>query len=114
MNYIFFNIGKTPNYLNYSINSVLSLEKDARVIFCSDKETSIKGIESLNTDYLEGFSEKQEQILKIFSKLNFDQNPLWYSSILRVYALNFVSKHLNLKALLILIMTCFFTRILKN
>ena len=98
MNYIFFNIGKTPNYLNYSINSVLSLEKDARVIFCSDKETSIKGIESLNTDYLEGFSEKQEQILKIFSKLNFDQNPLWYSSILRVYALNFVSKHLNLKS----------------
>ncbi len=98
MNYIFFNAGTTPNYLNYSINSVLSLDKNARIIFCSDREIKVKGIESLNSALIDGFSEKKEQILKIFSRLNFDQNPLWYSSILRVYALNYVSKHLNLES----------------
>lgn len=96
MNYIFFNIGKTPKYLSYSINSILSLEKDARVIYCSDTEINNKDIEFLNSFSLDGFSEKKEQLLKIFSKVEIDQNPLWYSSILRVYVLNFVAKHLNL------------------
>ena len=59
MNYIYFNFGKTPSYLNYSINSVLSLEKDARVIFCSDQVNKIKGIDSLNTNSLEEFSKKR-------------------------------------------------------
>lgn len=97
MNFIFFNIGKTPKYLNYSINSILSLEKDARVIFCSDTEIKKEGIEFLNSTSLEGFSEKKAQILKIFSNSEINQNPLWYSSILRVYVLNFVAKHLNLE-----------------
>lgn len=96
MNYIYFNFGQTPTYLEYSINSVLSLEKDARVIFCSDQANKVKGIDSLNTNSLEEFSKKKEWVLKIFSKFNFDKNPLWYSSILRVYALNYVSKHFNL------------------
>ena len=60
MNYIFFNIGKTPNYLNYSINSVLSLEKDARVIFCSDKETSIRN-RIFKYGLSRRFSEKQNK-----------------------------------------------------
>ena len=96
MNYIFFNFGKTPKYLNYSINSVLSVEKDARIILCSDDQFEINGIESLNSNSLDNLSAKKDQILKIFSKQNFDQNPLWFSSILRVYALNYVSKNLNL------------------
>ncbi len=96
MNYIFFNFGKIPKYLNYSINSVLSMEKDARIILCSDDKLDIDGIESLDSNSLNGLLAKKTQIFKIFSKHNFDQNPLWFSSILRVYALNYVSKKLNL------------------
>lgn len=59
MNYIYFNFGQTPTYLEYSINSVLSLEKDARVIFCSDQAKKVKGIDSLNTNSLEEFSKKR-------------------------------------------------------
>ena len=56
MNYIFFNFGKTPKYLNYSINSVLSVEKDARIILCSDDQFEINGIESLNSNSLDNLS----------------------------------------------------------
>ena len=96
MNYIFFNYGKTPKYLNYSINSVLSFEKDARIIFCSDQITGIKGIELVNLNRFQELITKKNQILTIFSKFNYDNNPLWFTSLLRVYALNHVSKYLSL------------------
>ena len=96
MNYIYFNYGKIPEYLNYSINSVLSIEKDARIILCSDVKLKTQGVESLNIDSMDDLIAKKDKILKIFSKLNYDQNPLWFTSILRVYALNYVSKQLNL------------------
>ena len=45
MNYVLISIGNVPDYINYTINTILSVDKDAKIILGTDQKTEFKNIE---------------------------------------------------------------------
>tara|TARA_B100000686_G_scaffold120320_1_gene127343 strand:+ start:1532 stop:2413 length:882 start_codon:yes stop_codon:yes gene_type:complete len=97
MNYILFNIGKTPKYLKYCINSILSIDKEAKVTLCTDDDLNLNNVEIVNFDKISELKSKQQEIKKLFFNTKFNENPLWAASILRVYALYYVGLSNDIK-----------------
>ena len=91
MNYILFNIGKTPKYLEYCINSILSIDKEAKITLCTDDDIDLNNVEIVNFDKIPELKSKRQEINKLFINTKFNENPLWVASILRVYALYYVA-----------------------
>ena len=62
MNYVLVSVGKIPEYIKFTLNSILSVDKDANIILCSDqknienfKNIKIIDIRSLNNNKVEEF-----------------------------------------------------------
>jgi hypothetical protein len=90
MNYILFHIGTVPSYLKYSIESIKIVDSDADIFVCTDKKLNEKNINSIPVNSFKQLGEKKAQIENIFKNTNYENNPLWASSILRIYALKHI------------------------
>ena len=97
MDYILFNFGETPKYFEYCINSILSIDKDARITICTDDDSNNGVVNVVNLKNLPNLEKKRIDITKIFSSTNYEKNPLWTASIVRVYALREIVKDMNIK-----------------
>ena len=53
MNYVLISIGNVPDYLNYTINSILSVDKNAKIIIGSDQKIQNKNIELVDLKDIE-------------------------------------------------------------
>ena len=42
MNYVLVSIGTIPDYIKKTINSILTVDKDAKIFFCSDQKIQLK------------------------------------------------------------------------
>ena len=49
MNYVLVLINYKPDYLIHTINTILSVDKDAKIYLFSDKKIEYKNIEFINT-----------------------------------------------------------------
>ena len=87
MNYVLTLIGYFPEYIKYVINSILSVDKDANIYLCHDRTNKVnfKNISEVNlneitSDYLNQFNE-----LNVFENTIFENNPLWVTSVQRIF-----------------------------
>lgn len=98
MNYVFSHFGKEPSYLKTFFNSILSVDENAEIFFISDYELKIDKINLINLNQFESLKQKFEELKFLTNSSNIDNNPLWATSILRVYAIQKVVDYFNLKA----------------
>ena len=84
---MFYSEKTVPDYMKYSINTVLSVDKDASIYFCTDEKVNFKNVKTLK------LSEIASDITKNIRDSNLDHK----SSIARIFYLNDVIRELNLK-----------------
>ena len=98
MNYFYYFTGDLPNYLKISINSLLTVDEEAKIYLCSDNNPKYKNIDYLNPLDLQSSVTKEFIDLDIYKNTAYEKNlnPLWYSSILRIFALSDFLKYTKL------------------
>lgn len=96
MNYLFFYYNEIPTYVKLCLNNILNLDKNANIFLATDQKIENKNIKVLNilqTDLIEKF----ELIKDNFKVFNYDShNPLWASSLLRIFALKSLKDYFRL------------------
>lgn len=97
MNYILFHIGEIPKHLSICLNNILSVDKNSKVYFLTDRKFKLPGIQTINIYEHEYMIDKTNQIKEIYFGTNFENNPLWFTSLLRIYAVKYFSEILNIK-----------------
>lgn len=97
MDYILFHKGKLPDYLNISINSILSVDENANIHLITDQTTRKHEIYTANiNDY------EELDFIKDFA-LNLKQNdmadnPLWLTSLERIFYIEKYIKNNNINS----------------
>ena len=94
MNYIFYYFGKIPDYVEYSINSVLNADPRSRIFICSDEKVNFENVVHINPLLVESKNTKFVKKLNYFE--DGDQNPLWSSSMMRIFYINDVANYFKL------------------
>ena len=96
INYVHCHIGQLPpDYLIDSFRSIDNVDPDARVIFVTDQDVEIDGVEVLKVDSI-----ASEQTLRVMNMRLFadDPNQLWRTSIFRVFLVRDAMRHLNIES----------------
>ncbi len=89
MKYILFNYGEIPDYLELTMNSILSVDQNAEIIFISDKKVNSNVVTNIDiTDYPDLISLK-EKLYDYFKESNFSslKYPVFFTSLLRVFSI---------------------------
>lgn len=94
MNYILFYSGRLPKYYKISINNILSVDKDAKIFFCSDEVINSKFIRHIFPSEINHEFIEEVKNLKYFENEN---NPLWLTSLLRIYYLLAIAKKFRIE-----------------
>ena len=98
MNYVLIAINKVPEYLKFSINSILSVDSSAKVFILTDSKTEFKNITQLNIQDVKSSKIEKIKDLNIYNNTIFQDNPLWETSLLRVFYLEELFKTFMLKS----------------
>jgi hypothetical protein len=99
-NYILINYGKFPDYVSYTVKSILNCEKKPNIYLCSDEDIDHLNIKSESVHYI-NLSNIESPMTEEVKKLNIYssfQNSLLKTSLWRVFALADVAKFLNLSS----------------
>tara|TARA_Y100001936_G_C15947737_1_gene598368 strand:- start:74 stop:922 length:849 start_codon:yes stop_codon:yes gene_type:complete len=94
MNYIFYYFGQVPDYVEYSINSVLNVDPKSQIFICSDQKVNFKNVIHVDPKLVESKNTKIVKELNYF--VDGDQNPLWSSSMMRIFYINDVARHFKI------------------
>ena len=96
MNYLYIYIGKLPEYIKYSINSVMSVDKDANIYLCTNEKSSYKNCNLINLNEIK--SKKIDYLTNnnYFQNTNYENNPLWINSLLRILYLEKIAENYNI------------------
>lgn len=94
MNYLYFYQGKIPNYVNYSLESVNYTDPEANIFFCSDFKPSFKELTHI---HLQDIPSEQIEFIKKLNYFNNNKNPLWETSLLRIYYLLSAAEYLKIE-----------------
>ena len=86
MQYLFFYYGEIPKYVFLTLNNILNIEENAEIFLVTDQKINSKYINVLDISKT-NLLEKLSTINDSYIKLNMDFNPLWATSLLRVFAL---------------------------
>ena len=92
MQYLFFYYGEIPKYVFLTLNNILNIEENAEIFLVTDQKINSKYINVLDISKT-NLLEKLSTINDSYIKLNMDFNPLWATSLLRVFALYRQKKH---------------------
>ena len=98
MNYVLIAINKVPEYLKFSINSILSIDSSAKVFILTDSKTEFKNITQLNIQDVKSSKIEKIKDLNIYNNTIFQDNPLWETSLLRVFYIEELFKTFMLKS----------------
>jgi hypothetical protein len=95
MNYILFNYGKTPKYLSDSIKSIIKHDENSKIYFCTDDDNfKDKRVDLINLKELK--DTRTDEVIKSNFYNNFE-NPLWKTSMARLFALQDVSEYVDVE-----------------
>lgn len=97
MNYVFAHFGKEPSHLSDFFNTILSVDSEAEIFFINDYGYENKYINSYQLNKFEDLENKSYEIKKLVSSTKVDNNPLWASSLIRIYAVQSVVKFLEIE-----------------
>lgn len=85
MNYIYFHSGELPNYLKYSIDSIIKNDPESKIYIICDDIFKYKNIKSIQIKNLNNSLINEIKSLNYYT--NWNSNPLWESSLLRIFYL---------------------------
>lgn len=95
-NYVYCHIeGDLPSCLYDSIQSVYDLEPDANIIVVTDRRVVIDRVKLLNVEDI--ISNETQQVMKMGLFLK-DDNPLWRTSVFRVFLVRDALQHLQINS----------------
>lgn len=94
MNYLFYYSGQIPDYVEISLNSVLNSDPDANIFFYSQNKKNYKNIKFYDSRKIKSLLTQKVEELNYFR--NGDQNPLWESSMMRIFYLNDLANYLKI------------------
>lgn len=96
INYVHCHIGQMPpDYLLDSFESIYSVDPEARIIFITDQDIEIDGVSILQVKDIS--SQETEKVMNMNLFAN-DSNPLWRTSIFRIFLVRDAIRSLNLKS----------------
>ena len=93
MDYLYFYSGKLPHHIYTSFESVLSNDPDSKIHLCSDNKPLTSYVNHIDID------EIKSQYVDCVKELNYfkgETNPLWETSLLRIFYLYEAAKTLNI------------------
>jgi len=94
LNYILFYSGNVPKYVNFSIDSIIKAENSSdNIYFCTDQKPFRSDIEFIH------INEINSKLISEFNKLDYfknEINPLWKTSLSRIFYLFEASTYLNI------------------
>ena len=97
MDYIFYYSGELPKHVLTSLNAVLSVEDDSKIYFCGSDNSKLDHdrVTFINSEYFfdSHYINKIEELEK-FERL--DNNPLWKTSLQRIFYLYEIANHFNI------------------
>ena len=90
MNYVLILIDYFPDYIKLILNSILSVDSDAKIILCNNQNKFIKHENIINIDLNDINSELLSEFnnLEVFKSSIYEENPLWVTSVQRIFYLN--------------------------
>lgn len=94
MNYLLHFSGKIPKYAEFCISSIQKADKDSKIYFICDEKNSYDVLK-INTKDI------SDDLIKSILEINYfnnEENPLWNTSLLRIFYLYNAAKYLNLKS----------------
>lgn len=96
-NYVLYNSNKIPKHLEDCISNIQKIDKNSNIFLISDTSTNYKNVNS--TLFSEVVSERTKEIieLKIYNKTNYEKNPLWQASLIRIFILSDLAKKYDIK-----------------
>lgn len=94
MNYLFVELGRSPDWLKDSIAAVKSSEELAKIYLCSDLNHTVEGSNNLNLNDI-----ASNQTLEVMNSTfwKYDSNPLWKTSIYRIFILLDMMNYLGIE-----------------
>ena len=96
INYVHCHIGQLPPpYLLDSVKSIKNVDPDARIILITDQDVEIVSVEVLKVNDISSDQTLQVMDMRLFAK---DPNPLWRTSIFRIFLVRDTLKYLNLES----------------
>lgn len=98
MNYIYVYIGSVPEYVKYSINSIFSIDKEAKVYFCTDQDIVFKGCSMVDLREFETDEIRYIKHNNFYKNTNYEKNPLWINSLLRIFYLDKITEIYGLES----------------
>ena len=98
MDYIFYYKGTKNSHIYESMNSVLSNDEAARIFFCSDQKIQSKSERFNLINLNEIKSDLVDEIDKLEKFERLDNNPLWKTSLMRVFYIYELAENLKLNS----------------
>ena len=98
MNYVLVLINYKPDYLIHTINTILSVDKDAKIYLFSDKKIEYKNIEFINLHDINSKNASEFLSLDIYKTSIFEENPLWKTASLRGFYLSEILDYLKINS----------------
>jgi len=80
MNYVLVSLGPTPNHLKFCLKQILTIDNTKNIYLITDQNILIEGVTVLNTN--------EFNLPDTGNYLKHNQDPLWYTSLLRIFYLN--------------------------
>jgi len=94
LNYLLVYSGKIPEYVNYSIDSIIKNEnKDAKIYFCGDYQLERNDIIHININDLNSNHLNEIKEINYFRN---EKNLLWETSLYRIFYLYEAAKYINI------------------
>lgn len=97
MNYVFAHFGKEPSHLSDFFNTILSVDSKAKIFFINDYGYENKHINSYELKKFKDLEKKSNQIKKLVYSTGVDNNPLWASSLIRIFAIQTIVNFLEIE-----------------
>lgn len=95
MNYLFFYYGKIPDYVLLTLNNILNIDKNAELYLATQQKVKFKNVNIFDISET-NLGDKFEEINEGFVEKNLVINPLWVTSMLRIFALKELKGYFNL------------------
>jgi hypothetical protein len=83
MNYVLVSLGKTPNHLKSCIQQIINVDSNKPIFLITDQN-----IQNYFSNKLTIINANELKMPDIGNYFKYDSNPLWYTSLLRVFYLN--------------------------
>ena len=96
MNYVLVSIGVIPSYIRKTINSILSVDKDAKIYLGTDQKIDFEKVEYVNLQEVVSDQTNKIKNNDIFKGTIYESNPLWSTSLLRIFYLRDIQKKCNI------------------